>query len=65
MTETIKKAIDNGIFDCGVFIDFQKAFDTVNHSIFIEKFQHYDIGGMDLDWFRSYLSNRKQYVPYL
>ena len=33
MTETIKNAIDNENYGCGVFIDLKKAFDTVNHSI--------------------------------
>ena len=32
MTECIKKTIDDGMFGIGVFIDLQKAFDTVNHS---------------------------------
>ena len=62
MTETIKEIIDNRTFGCGVFIDFQKAFDTVNHSIVIKKLEHYGIGGEGFDWFRSYLSNRRQYV---
>ena len=50
------------MFGCGVFIDVQKAFDTVNHLILINKLEHYDIRGVGSDWFRSYLSNRKQYV---
>ena len=50
------------MFGCGVFIDFQKAFDTVNHLILINKLEHYGIRGVGSDWFRSYLSNRKQYV---
>ena len=29
ITDTVKEAIDNGRFACGVFIDLQKAFDTV------------------------------------
>ena len=37
MKETIKETIDNGMFGCGVFIDFQKAFGTVNHLILIKK----------------------------
>ena len=37
MAETTKETIDNGMFRCGVFIDFQKAFDTVNHSILIKE----------------------------
>ena len=36
MTETIKEAINSGMFGCGIFIDLQKAFDTVNHSILLK-----------------------------
>ena len=31
LTETIRKAIDDNEFACGVFLDFKKSFDTVNH----------------------------------
>ena len=47
---------------CGVFVDAQKAFDTVDHQILLAKLNHYGIRGASSDWFKSYLSNRKQYV---
>ena len=64
MAETIKEAIDNDMFGCGVFIALQKAFDTVNHSILLntEKLEHYGIRRMELSWLSSYLSKRKQFV---
>ena len=33
MTEAIRSALDSGLVTCGIFVDFQKAFDTVNHDI--------------------------------
>ena len=59
ITEKIKESIDKSKYGCGIFIDLRKAFDTVNHSILLSKMEHWDTA---LEWFKSYLSNRKQYV---
>ena len=62
ITEEIREAIDNNKFACGVFIDLQKAFDTVNHNILLGKLQQYGIRGTTLKWFQTYLQNRTQFV---
>ena len=62
MTEMIRRSIDKNQFVAGVFIDLQKAFDTVDHDILLAKLDYYGIRGVTNNWFRSYLSNRKQFV---
>ena len=61
-TESIQKALDDGQFPCGIFIDLEKAFETVSHDILLEKLNRYGIRGIGNDWFRSYLSDRIQFV---
>ena len=62
LTEKVKQTTDDGNYGCGVFIDLKKAFATVNHQILLKKLAHYGIKGIPLDWFKSYLCNRKQYL---
>ena len=62
ITEDIREAIDSDNFACGVFIDLQKAFDTVEHSILLKKLNYYGIRGLTNNWFRSYITNRSQHV---
>ena len=54
--------MDTQTFSCGVFIDLEKAFDTVNHKILLKKLEFYGIRGKSNQWFASYLSNRQQCV---
>ena len=65
ITETIRQALDNKKIACGIFVDLQKAFDTVNHDILIAKLDHYGIRGTANNWFTSYLKNRSQFVSIL
>ena len=53
LMEMVRDALDNGNFACGVFIDLQKAFDTVNHNILLSKLNHYDIRGVAFDCDRN------------
>ena len=55
------KALDEGNFACGIFVDLEKAFDTVDHNIF-KKLDHYGVRGISNKWFESYLTGRKQFL---
>ena len=57
----IQENLDKGKFLCGVFIDLQKAFDTVNHYILLQKVNHcVRVCVVIYDWFHSYLIERTQ-----
>ena len=62
ISQKILDALDNRKYACGVFIDLQKAFDTVDHEILLQKLYHYGIRGTALSLFRSYLTGRQQFV---
>ena len=56
----IQNNMDLKLFACGIFIDLEKAFDTVDHAILLPKLDHYGIRGIINDWFSSYLLGRSQ-----
>ena len=62
LIEDIRNALDNNTFAVGIFVDLQKAFDTVNHDILLSKLEFYGIRGLANEWFKSYLNGRKQFV---
>ena len=62
LTESIRQSLDEGRFGCGIFVDLQKAFDIVDHKILLPKLEYYGIRVVCTDLFKSYWSDRKQFV---
>ena len=61
LQDKIIDTLEKGEIPCSIFLDFV-AFDMVNHSILLGKLHYYGIRGDVLNWFTSYLSDRKQCV---
>ena len=53
--------MDDGKYTANIFIDLKKAFDTVDHDILLARLKNYGVGNLELTWFTSYLTNRKQF----
>ncbi len=62
IVEKIRNCIENNKYGCGIFIYLKKAFNTVNHTILLQKLEHYGIRDISLKWFSSYLKDRTQFV---
>ena len=62
MVDEWSKQVDNGNLNGVAFIDLRRAFDTVDHSILLDKLKMYGCSHHSIKWFASYLRNRKQFV---
>uniref|UniRef100_A0A8C5WCG1 Reverse transcriptase domain-containing protein n=1 Tax=Leptobrachium leishanense TaxID=445787 RepID=A0A8C5WCG1_9ANUR len=58
----IQAGMEQGNLTGAIFLDFAKAFDTVDHGILLQKLKNSGIGDSTLTWFQSYVSDRSQYV---
>ena len=60
--DNIYEHLDKHEYVIGIYLDLQKAFDTVNHDILLYKLSNYGIRGVVYQWFKSYLTGRKQFT---
>jgi len=60
--ENLLKNLDKGLITCAIFLDFAKAFDSVNREILLDKLEYYGIRGLALQLLKSYLSERTPFV---
>jgi len=58
----LTSALKKKQYSTAIFCDLRKAFDMVNHNILLDKLKNLGVRGVELLWFKNYLSNRKQFV---
>ena len=64
LIDRLSNYLDAGKVPISVFLDLSKAFDTLNHTILIEKLRYYGLNDTSLNWFYSYLQGRLQFTEY-
>ena len=64
LQDMVINGFENNMLTCGIYLDLKKAFDTVDHSILLNKLKAYGISGTFIDMITSYLSNRFQCVEF-
>ena len=62
LCDRIMEGCDSGCHTGMILIDLQKAFDTINHDILLDKMEFMKFSKETISWFKSYLSNRKFFV---
>ena len=58
LSDKILQGFENGKFTGMIMIDLQKAFDTIDHNIFLDKLAYLDFNKSTILWFKSYLQDR-------
>ena len=61
-TNSLYESYNNKSNTIAIYLDFQKAFDSIDHGILLRKLYKLGIRGTCHSWFKSYLSNREQFV---
>ena len=64
LVDIITQKLDKGDLPLALFLDLSKAFDTLNHEILLTKLRHCGILSKQLDFFQSYLDNRREFVDF-
>ncbi len=62
LIDQVINEMDNDKIPFSIFLDLSKAFDTLDHTILLEKLRYYGVDGAVPKLFESYLKDRKQYV---
>lgn len=62
ITDNIIKSLDSGLATALILLDFSKAFDTLDHELLCSKLEYYGFDHISINFFKSYLSNRRQQV---
>ena len=62
LTNTILSSLNKKQVIAGLFCDLSKAFDSVSHSVLLQKLFYYGVQETNHNWFKSYLTNRQQKV---
>jgi hypothetical protein len=64
IADICRKALKSSEITILSLLDFSKAFDTVNHSKFLQLLIHFDFSNQSIFLFQSYLADRKQYIEH-
>ena len=61
-TDDVLSGINNNEYALSIFVDLRKAFDSVNHTILLNKLQNYGLTINTVNWIQNYLTNRQQQI---